>query len=271
MRMQRLLLYAGLLLGLVGSMYPFAWMLVTSLKSLPTSSIPSLSLWPNEWHWENYAEAFRSAPFARYFVNSFVVACTVTLMVCLTACLAGYAFARLKFRGQSLLFSLVLATMMLPFEVTLIPNFVLISRLGWYNTYAALIVPWCANAFAIFLMRQAFLAIPEEYADAARIDGCGPLRFLVRVGVPMVRPTLVTVALFAFLGSYNSLVWPLVVTGDDSMRVVQVGLTVFSGAQGVRTNLMMCASVIVILPIVALYFAAQRQFIEGAVGAGLKG
>jgi len=169
------------------------------------------------------------------------------------------------------LFAVVLATMMVPFEVALIPNFVLVGRLGWYNTYAALIVPWCANAFSIFLMRQAFMGLPRDFFEAARVDGCGHLRFLVWVAAPLVRPMMVTVGLFAFLGSYNSLIWPLVVTQTETMRVVQVGLTMFSGEAGVQVNLLMCASAFVILPTVALYFAAQRYFLETSLSAGIKG
>ena len=191
--------------------------------------------------------------------------------VVLTSLMAGYAFARLRFPGRGLLFGAILATMMVPFELTFIPNFVLITRLGWYNTYAALIVPWCANAFSIFLVRQAMLALPEDYYDAALVDGCGHLRFLLRIAAPMTKPTLVTVALFAFLASYNALLWPLVVTADESMRVVQVGLTVFLGDAGVRLHLLMCASAIVMLPTAALYFAAQRHLVEHSLGAGIKG
>jgi ABC-type glycerol-3-phosphate transport system permease component len=153
----------------------------------------------------------------------------------------------------------------------LIPNFLLVRSLGWLNTYQALIVPWCANAFSIFLVRQAFLTLPADYFDAARIDGCGHLRFLTRVASPLIKPTLVTIALFAFLGSYNALMWPLVVTSDERMRVVQYGLTVFWGEAGVRTNLLMCASTIVILPTVALYFFAQRYFLESSLNVGIKG
>lgn len=250
--------------------YPFAWMLSTSLKSLRAANTPSLNLWPDEWLWHNYVEAFTAAPFGRYFFNTFFVAILTTFAVTFTALLAGYVFARLRFRGRTLLFSLVLATMMVPFEVTLIPNVVTITRLGWYDSYAALIVPWCANAFSIFLMRQAFLALPNDYFDAATLDGCGHLRFLFRVALPMVRPSLTAVALFAFLSSYNSLLWPLVVTADESMRVVQVGLTIFAVGEGVRTQLLMCASTIVILPTVALYFFAQRAFLEGSISTGIK-
>lgn len=267
---RRAFLYAALTCGGLIMAYPFAWMLGTSFKSLREANTPSLGLLPETWLWRNYLDALQAAPFGMYFFNTFLVTILTTAAVTFTALLAGYAFARLEFRGKGPLFMLVLATMMVPFEVTLIPNYVLITHLGWYNSYAALIVPWCANAFSIFLMRQAFLTLPDEYLDAATLDGCGHLRFLFHVGAPMVRPSLVTVALFAFLSSYNALLWPLVVTGDESMRVVQVGLTVFSVGEGVRTQLLMCASTIVILPTVAVYFIAQRAFLEGSIASGIK-
>jgi multiple sugar transport system permease protein len=263
-----LLLLTG---GAVLVTFPFFWMLVTAFKTQAEATAPVLSVFPKVWQWHNFAETFRAAPFARYFVNSFFVGFAVTGCVIVTSLMAGYAFARLDFPGRLLLFGLVLATMMIPFEVTLIPNFVLIRKLGWYNTYPALIVPWCASAFSIFLMRQAFMGLPPDYFDAAKVDGCGHLRFLVRIAAPLVKPMMVTVGLFAFLGSYNSLLWPLVVTSEEAMRVVQVGLTVFSGAEGVKLHLLMCASAIVILPTVGLYFAAQRYFLEGSIGSGIKG
>ena len=265
------LLLAALSLGGVITLFPFLWMVATAFKTLPEAMASTVSLFPADWQWGNFAKTFKAAPFAIYFYNSFVVAFIVTVTVILTAVMAGYAFARLQFPGRKVLFGLFMATMMVPFEIALIPNFVLVQRLGWYNTYAALIVPWCANAFSIFLMRQAFMRLPSDFFDAARIDGCGHLRFLAWVAAPLVKPMVITVGLFAFLGSYNSLVWPLVVTGEENMRVVQVGLTVFSGAEGVDLNLLMCASTIVILPTVALYFAAQRYFIEGSLSAGIKG
>lgn len=269
--MMRKALIPGLLfLGVALTTYPFVWMTATSLESMAASSQPKLRVLPTEWLWGNYAETFRAAPFGMYFFNSFLVAVIVTGSVVFTSILAGYAFACLDFKGKGFVFALILATMMIPLEVTLIPNFVLVLNLGWYNTYAALIVPWCASGFSIFLMRQAFMSLPPAYFDAARMDGCGHLRFLVRVAAPLVKPMIVTVVLFAFLGSYNALIWPLVVTGTESMRVVQVGLTVFSGQEGVRVHLLMCASVIVIFPTVALYFVAQRYFLEGALGAGIK-
>ncbi len=269
--MKKALLYCCLALGAAITTWPFLWMVGTALKTLPEATTPGLALFPAEWQWQNFTTTFQTAPFGRYFLNSFFVAGTVSASVVVTALMAGYAFARLEFPGRKLLFALVLATMMIPFEVTLIPNFVLISRLGWYNSYPALIVPWCANAFSIFLIRQAFLGLPPDYFDAAKVDGCGHLRFLVLIAAPLVKPMVATVALFAFLGSYNALLWPLVVTTDEARRVVQVGLTAFYGDSGVRVNLLMCASTIVILPTVALYFAAQRYFVEDSLNAGIKG
>jgi multiple sugar transport system permease protein len=270
-RTSGMVLYILLSAGALVSMFPFMWMLSTALKSQVEATRNPMALLPAEWHWDNFPATFRAAPFATYFFNSFVVAFAVTAGVVLTSMAAGYAFARLEFAGKRLLFGLVLATMMIPFEVTLIPNFLIISRFGWYNTYAALIVPWCANAFSIFLMRQAFLSLPNDYFDAANLDGCGHFRFLAWIAAPLVRPMMVTVGLFAFLGSYNALIWPIVVTADDRMRVVQYGLTVFWSEAGVDLPLLMCASAIVILPTVAVYFAAQRYFLESAVSAGIKG
>lgn len=267
----RLAVLAVLAAGAVVMAFPFAWMLGASLKTLPEALAPGIDLLPEAPQWSNYVEVFRAAPFGRYFLNTFLVAGCVTIAVTFSGAAAGYAFARLHFPFRRTLFMLILATMMIPFEVALIPNYVLITKFGWYDSYLALIVPWSASAFAVFLLRQAFLSVPEELYEAARVDGCGPLRFLAWIGFALVRPAMVTAALFAFLGSYNALLWPLVVTGDDRMRVVQVGLTVFAGDAGVRMHLLMAASAVVIAPTVALYFFAQRHFLDSALGSGLKG
>ncbi|MCC6699373.1 MAG: carbohydrate ABC transporter permease [Candidatus Hydrogenedentes bacterium] len=268
---RRIAMYGLLCGGALLTTFPFLWMVGTAFMDDRQAASASLWFIPQDWQWGNLRQVFEAAPFGTYFFNSFFVAIVVTVSVALTSLMAGYAFAKLDFPGSRLAFGLVLATMMIPFEVTLIPNFLMIRNLGWYNTYAALIVPWCANAFSIFLLRQAFLSLPADYYDAAKVDGCGHLRFLARVAVPLVKPTLVTVILFTFLGSYNALMWPIIVTSDKELRVVQYGLTVFWGEGGVRVNLLMCASAIVILPSVALYFAAQRYFLESAFSSGIKG
>ncbi len=270
-RVTTIFVYLALALGAVVMFYPFLWMFTASFKTLQEATTPSLRLFPSEWQWQNWPLAFNTAPFARYFFNSFLVATTVAVGNILFGVMAAYAFARLTFPGRGPLFALVLLTMMVPFEVTLIPNFVLIGKLGWYNTYPALIVPWLATAFSIFLLRQSLKALPQDYFDAARVDGCGHLQFLATIAAPLVRPTIVTVGLFAFLGSYNALLWPLVVTTDENLRVVQTGLIAFATDYGVRMHLLMCASTFIVLPTIALYFLAQRNCVESALGSGLKG
>ncbi len=262
-----------LLLGLGGGAmaYPFLWMAATAFKTLPESLDPTGAFLPAAWQWQNLALTFQAAPFGRYFLNSLLVSITAGAAVAATSLFAGYAFARLEFRGRNVLFGLLLATMMVPFELTFIPNFVLVTRLGWYNTYAALIVPWCASPFGIFLVRQAFLSVPQDLFDASQIDGCGHLRFIRHAGVALVRPALAAIFLFAFLGSYNALLWPIVVTSETSMRVVQAGLAAFVLDSGVRLNLLMCASLVVILPGVLLYLLTQRFFDDQALRSGLKG
>ena len=251
--------------------YPFLWMASTAFKTLPESLDPAGPFFPAAWQWQNLALTFQAAPFGRYFLNSLLVSFTAGAAVACTSLFAGYAFARLEFRGRNVIFGLLLATMMVPFELTFIPNFVLVTRLGWYNTYAALIVPWCASPFGIFLVRQAFLSVPQDIFDAAQMDGCGHLRFIRHAGAALVRPALAAIFLFAFLGSYNALLWPIVVTSETSMRVVQAGLAAFVLDSGVRLNLLMCASLVVILPGVLLYLLTQRFFDDQALRSGLKG
>jgi ABC-type glycerol-3-phosphate transport system permease component len=251
--------------------YPFLWMVMTALMPLEQATRSQHGMWPESMIWKNYLDAWQAAPFARYFVNTLFISITVTGFVVLTSLMAGYALAKIPFKGRGILFAIILSTMMVPFEASIIPNFVIISKLGWYNTYAALIVPWCANAFSIFLVRQAFRSVPDDFIDAAKIDGCGEFKFLFTLGIHLVRPMLITVALFAFLGSYNSLIWPLIVTSSESLRVIQVGLTVFSSDAGVRVNLLMAASTIVILPTALLYLVVQKFVMQGAYQAGIRG
>ncbi len=264
-------LYSLLTAAAAVTTFPFVWMVLTAFKHELEATSPRLQLLPTVWQWQNFPAALREAPFAQYFVNTFVVAIPVAAAVLGTSLLAGYAFARLEFPGRRVLFALFMATMMIPFEVTLIPNFIIITRLHWYDTYWALIVPWCASAFSIFLLRQSFLSLPSDYFDAAVVDGCGDFRFLCWIAAPLVKPMAITVALFAFLASYNSLIWPLVATSSEGMRVVQNGLTAFAGSAGVRMSLLMAASAVVILPTLTLYFAVQRYFLASSLGTGLKG
>jgi multiple sugar transport system permease protein len=284
-RISRGLLYTVLTAGAVTSLAPFIWMILTSLKSY--REVATRVLWPAALRLStyslpvdqrpiphllyNYVQAWNAAPFARYFANSFLLASCTATGVLITSSLAAYAFARLNFYGKNTVFVLFLATMMIPFEVTMIPNYITVSRLGWINTYWAVIIPWIASVFGIFLLRQFFATIPDDLYDAALLDGCGHFRFLTQIVLPLSKPALISVGLFNFLGSWNAFTWPLIVTREEKMYPIQVGLRYFVTESGTATQELMAAATITILPLVILYFFAQRQFIEGISTTGLKG
>jgi len=284
-RISRGLLYTVLTVGAVTSLAPFIWMILTSLKSY--REVATRVLWPAALRlstysippeqrpipdlFYNYVQAWKAAPFARYFANSFFIAICTATGVLITSTLAAYAFARLNFYGKNVIFTLFLATMMIPFEVTMIPNFITVSNLGWVNKYQAMIIPWIASVFGIFLLRQFFATIPPDLYDAALLDGCGHFRFLTQIVLPLSKPALISVGLFNFLGSWNAFTWPLIVTREEKMYPIQVGLRYFVTESGTATQELMAAATITILPLVILYFFAQRQFIEGISTTGLKG
>lgn len=261
-----------LILGAVAAIFPFYWMLTTAFKSNSEALAVPPTLLPTDWQPENFGIAWRAAPFPRYFANSLLVAfCTVT-GVLVVSCLAAYAFARMNFYGKNILFMLFLSTMMIPNEVTTIPNFIIITKwLGWYNTYQAQFILSIGSVFAIFLLRQFFLSIPQELEDAALIDGCSQFRFLWAILVPLSSPALITVALLNFLGSWNAFLWPLLVTSSPELRPVLLGLQVFSTDAGSRHAELMAASTFVILPTVIVFLVAQKYFVEGIARTGLKG
>lgn len=267
----RLAIYFILTLGAVGAGFPFFWMMMTSLKTRGEALAPIPTIFPASPQWHNYIEAWQSAPFGRYFLNTLIVCAGAVFGVLVTTVLASYAFARLEFHGKNLIFALFLATMMVPFEATLIPNYIIVTRLHWYDKYPALIVPAAANVFAIFLLRQFFASIPQDLYDAASLDGCGHLRTIWNVALPLARAPLAAIVIFNFLWSWNSLLWPILVTKSEHMRPIQLGLSVFINSESNEPQLLMAAATFTIAPIVVLYFFAQRQFIEGIASSGLKG
>jgi multiple sugar transport system permease protein len=268
-RLNRALIYAVLTLGALIALAPFLWMVLTSLKSY--GEVATRAVLPAKLRFSNFIEAWNSAPFARYFANSLLVSVATVAGVLTTSVLAAYAFSWLDFPGKDLIFTAFLATMMIPGQILLIPNFLTITRLGWVDTYWAQIIPWVASVFNIFLLRQFFSCIPKDLFDAAVLDGCGHLRYLTRIILPLSRPVLITVGLNTFLGSWNALQWPLIVTRSESMRPIQVGLSYFLTESGTETHLMMAAATLTILPIVIMYAFAQKQFMEGISTSGLKG
>ncbi len=265
----RLILYVLLTTGAFIAMFPFIWMILTSFKSY--GEVTAGRFFPREIRWHNYVEAWQAAPFGRYFLNSIFIALTTIAGDLFTGILAAYAFARMEFPGRNIIFFIFLATLMVPGELTVLPNFLTIRKLGWYNTYQAQIVPFTASVFHIFLLRQFFMGIPRDYWDAALLDGCTHFRFLRSIVVPLSRPAVVTVALLSFIGSWNAFLWPLIVTSSEKMRPIQVGLRSFVVEEATQTQLMMAAATMVIVPIIIFYVFTQKYFTEGLTMTGLKG
>jgi ABC-type glycerol-3-phosphate transport system permease component len=275
-RPARLLMYLLLIFGAVLAVIPFFWMVSTSLMSLGETI--NRQWLPKSPQFANYLEAWTEAKFARYFFNSVIVTGTTIAGLLTTSILAGYAFGRIKFFGRDLLFALLLSTMMIPESITMIPNFLMIRGDilplpggSWLNSLQALTVPFMANAFSIFLLRQFFVKIPDELWDAARIDGSGHLRFLVQIVLPISKAPILTVLIFAFIGSWNAFLWPLLVTTRETWRPLMVGLWTFVSEAGPETNLLMAGAVITVIPILIIYFLTQKQFTEGIATTGLKG
>ena len=276
----RLVVYLLLILASLVALFPFFWMISTSFMTLGETTI-STTLLPASPQWENYAQAWKEANFSRYFFNSVIITAVTLAGVLFTSILAGYAFARINFWGREVIFALVLATMMIPESVTMIPNFVMIrggiiplpfgNKGSWLNTLQAISVPFMANAFSIFLLRQFFKKTPEELWDAARMDGAGHLRYLFQIVLPISQASVTTVAIFSIIGSWNAFLWPLLVTTTEKWRPLMVGLYTFRSEAGNETQLMMAGAVITLIPILVLYFLGQKQFTEGIATTGLKG
>jgi len=276
----RILLYVTLTFGAIVAITPFVYMLLGSL--LTRGEMLNRKIFPKDplSGMHNYVEAWNEANFNEYFWNSVQIT-TITIIGMLIICvLAAYAFSRIKFPGREAIFGIFLATMMIPETILLIPNFLIVNQLNklmaplglpWLNNWPSLTIPFMASVFAIFLMRQFFAQIPEELWDAARIDGAGHVRFLAQVVLPLSKAVLFTVIIFQFIGSWNALVWPLVVTSKPDWRPIAVGLYSFISEAGPELQLMLAGAVITTAPVLILYFFTQKQFTEGIATTGLKG
>jgi multiple sugar transport system permease protein len=251
--------------------FPFYWMLSTSLKTNAEASAFPPTLVPAQWLFSNYVKAWQSAPFARYFLNSAIMAVGTVVLELVTGCLAAYALARMRVPGRKLIFGILLATLMIPPEAILIPNFIIIKTFQWYNTFWALIIPFAASVFSIFLLRQTFLNVPHELYEAAVLDGCSHLRYLWRIVVPLSRAGLAVVALLTFIRTWNAFQWPLIITSARDMRPIQVGLSNFQSDVSTNYNLLMAGSAMAVAPIILLFIVAQRQLVQGIGRTGLRG
>jgi multiple sugar transport system permease protein len=258
-------------LGLVFA-WPLVWMVLCSLKSQAELASHPHQVLPREWQWGNYGEAVTAMPFLTYLRNTLLLCLGRVAGTVLSCSLAAYGFARVRWRGRNVLFAVLIATMLLPWHVTMIPRFLLLRELGLYDSLWALILPaFLGDAFSIFLLRQFFLAIPEELSEAARIDGLGEWGIYWRIVLPLARPALATVALFQFVSAWNDFSGPLLYLSDAEKFPLAYGLERFVSSYGDQTHLLLAASVLMTLPIVALFLLAQRTFIRGVTTTGIKG
>lgn len=273
----KILGYAVLILVTLTMIVPFIWMITTSLRPSGSefSYPPQIIIPPSEWDFSNYTRLFTLVPFGQYFVNTLFVTLCVVFGQLLVCSMAAYGFARLNFMGRDAIFVLYLATMMIPYQVTLIPLFLIVFNLGWINTYQGLIIPALSSVFGIFLLRQSFLGVPRDYQDAARIDGANEWTIYTRIFLPLNGPALATLGVFAFMGTWTDLLWPLLIARDQRLRTLELGLAYFNASTTAfrQTNwpLVMAAAVVVMLPVLIIYIAAQRYFIRGISLSGVKG
>lgn len=228
-------------------------------------------LWPSQLGLENFRRALELAPLARYLLNSVTQSSIVTIGQLITAGLAAYAFAFIKFKGRNLIFLLFLSTMMIPWEATIIPNYLTIKQLGWSDSFVGLTAPFLATAFGTFLLRQFFMSIPHELQDAATIDGCGSLRFLTAIVLPLARPALGTLAVYSFLQTYNQYLWPLLITNNKDMRTVQIGIALLQDEERFMFSTVMAGVVFILVPTFTLFIFGNRQLIRGLTAGAVKG
>jgi len=268
--MSRTVLHIVLLGGAVTMVTPFVWMLSSSLKTnlevfhIPPTLIPSVA----QWH--NYVEIFQVVPYGRWFLNSLFITLAQTLLYLFVASLAGYTFARLRFPGREAIFTLFLATLMVPGEVTLIPRFILMKELDLIDTFTAVILPGVFNAYGVFLLRQFFMTLPESLEEAAILDGASYFRIYWNIILPLAGPALATLAIFSFRGAWNDFLWPLIVINSENMKPLSVGLASFHGLYETNWPLLMAASTVALIPIVIVFVVAQKYFVQGIAMTGLK-
>lgn len=266
--------YATLVLisaGAVIMLFPIVWMILCSFKTQNEMYQMPPSFFPNQWNFKNYVSVFKQMPFGRYYLNSLGTSAINTLVGVLSSALIGYVFAKYQFKGREPIFLIVLACMMIPYETLMPTVYKIMVKFGWTNSYLVLTIPYFVNIFGIFLMRQFFLDLPNDYIEAAEIDGCGQLRTWWSVAMPMARSTVATLVIFLFMASYNSFLWPLISIDSRKYFTLPVGIQSMLSDRGSQYAMLMAASSMVIVPVCIIFAAMQKQFIEGMTAGGIKG
>ncbi len=249
---------------------PIFWMILTGFKDSTEVYKYPPTLLPSVFSFKNFIQAWNATPWPRYLANTLFVATAIPLLKIMLSAFAGYALT-FKFRGSKFIFLAILGTMMIPEETTLVAKYLVVSKLGWVNTYWALIVPGMVGAFSVFMFRQFFLTMPKELVDAAAVDGCSHFRYMLTVGLPLSKSTALTVGLLSFIDEWNSTLWPLIVINNEKMRMVQIALKAFSDDRGTTWNQLMAGCCFVTLPVLVLFLFVQKKFIEGVATSGIKG
>lgn len=269
--MRTFIKYCILLAGAFVFAYPFLWMIAGSFK--PETDIAHIGLWSDQLSWRSYIAVFEKIPILRAFLNSVIVSLSVTASVVVFGAMVGYALSRLRFAGSGVIFLFILFSMMIPVQITLIPQYVLMVKLGLTDTYLALILPAMMSSLSIVLFRQFFMGIPQALIDAARLDGCGDLRILFTLIVPLSRPVIITVAILTFMASWNDVLWPLIVVRDRSLMTMPQIVTLFvvGGEAESQLGSLLAAATLLAIPVIVAYAFFQRYFIESMANTGLKG
>ncbi|WP_436669355.1 carbohydrate ABC transporter permease [Paenibacillus kandeliae] len=252
-------------------LFPFWIALSNALMTEAESATYPPKWFPSSLHLENFIKVWDTIPVGRFILNSFVTSGVITIGQIVTSCMAAYAFAFLRFPGRKVLFALFMATMMIPWEVTVIPNYLTVRSWGWLDSYPGLTIPFLASAFGTFLMRQFFLQLPKELMEAARIDGCGHIRIFLSIAVPLSMPGLATLGVYSFLSNWNMYLWPLLITNTESMRTVQIGVSMLQFAEVTAWNMVMAGIVMVLLPSLVLLAVGLGRLVGGLTAGSLKG
>ncbi|MGM0854029.1 MAG: carbohydrate ABC transporter permease [Bacillota bacterium] len=269
-RSKTFLIHFILIMGSIVMLFPFVWMVLTSLKTYAESiQVPPVMI-PEDFQWKNYQEVFTLLPFFKFMMNTFIITVLRTAGQLFLCSLAAYAFARIVFPGRNLLFVLALSVLMVPGQVFLLPQYMIMVKLGWLNTLQAVVVPGLFSAFGTFLLRQFFMGLPKELEEAARLDGCNHFQIYWRIMLPLAKPGLIALGIFTILWSWNELMWPMIVNSSPDAMTLAVGLSSLQGQYGTNYPILMAGSFLAVLPMLILFIILQKQFIEGIAITGGK-
>ncbi len=253
------------------TLFPFFWMLSTALKTSGELFAKVPVFFPKAPQWSNFVKIFEMAPFGRYFLNSTIVATTSVILTVFINLLAGYTFAKFRFRGRNAFFIIILSTLMIPMQIIMVPNFIIVSSLGWLNSYAGLVIPRAAEAFGLFLSKQFMSEIPFELIEAARIDGEKELNIFLKIILPNCKPLIAVLSIFTFMWRWNDFIWPLIITSNKEMYTVQLGLASFIGQFNIEWNSLMAIALLAVIPVLIVFLIFQKLIVQGIATTGIKG